>query len=1052
MQNKAWIGIGAVVVVVILISIGYVITDRTYYCESRGIVMECERFSASGNRCYPNLLDNLGYRDCSSGWIKLSDYVNDTNKTEPEPVLTHNLTRTASTETICYEDGTCNLILFSGTRFAYEDDTWKKVENAKSLKNAWKVVKLKDDSDHAIEVLDFNYTSITLNFSFVGNPDDYEYEVDDNKIKIKFKIKEIVFNGTDDVEVETETEIEIEDEEKVVYSGNPLGKKFSLGEHSTTIQLQDADTENLDDAYVKQSGPDRNYGIAVSIFVVLETSFGNTFRSYIKFNISGIPSGQTIDEAILFTYPVTVLTGDAPNISVHHVYNNTWVEGTEDDKSVVGQSSDTNITWNNQPCGIYPLSSKCNGTPEDYNTKQTTGEWYNWTVTNAVDYEYTNSNENVSLLIKVGGNDTAPGSDNTYWIFRSKEYTDDISLRPYLNITYSLFVDPTAPDNVGFLYPTPANDTNLSQDNYFVNVSFHDANPDWCELELTNTSGTINYTMVQGANSSEYYLNTTHTNNMTYFLAYCNDTAGNWNHSETRFVNISKIYPIVTLYNVSTDTTDRTPSIEFLTINDEITTSCYLYFDDVAYDVNASVKNNTQTTLTVNETLDWGSYSVYVKCSDATGTGTSATITIELSDLYFGIENATGDIVWKVDDEGVMTAFKLILSSILTDNTYSFTIAQLYNYLHNSTFINTSGNQGSYDISTTGTGTFGDLDVTGEAYIGSATEKILIKDDGVAVGLIGYDGSGFNPIHIRAGSGNQLYLDTSSNIGIGAIASASHRLTIEKSVVGACSTRTYNSNSGGYAIHRVKAGAPEMKFVVYGPTYATAYYQSVGQLLADTDITELRIVAQKSDGIIVFQTGGQLSGDEKMRIDTDSVIIGATESDTLFRVAGNATIDENLTAENVWLPTYCFAHTADTQNITGAGVWLNVSFDEQASLCTHMTHTHSDSTNDTFTIQNDGVYDISYHMTFSDTAPSPSGHIEMRVIRNATEILGSLLEEDSSKQYNDFTLSNGILVKLTVDDRLIFQFTSDDTTVGMSSHAAYGDHRDTGVIKIRRIG
>ena len=74
MKNKNWIGIGAVLVIVILGSLGYVITDKTYYCEEKGIVIECARFSGSGLRCYPDLTTTKGYRDCTD-WTKLKDYI-----------------------------------------------------------------------------------------------------------------------------------------------------------------------------------------------------------------------------------------------------------------------------------------------------------------------------------------------------------------------------------------------------------------------------------------------------------------------------------------------------------------------------------------------------------------------------------------------------------------------------------------------------------------------------------------------------------------------------------------------------------------------------------------------------------------------------------------------------------------------------------------------------------------------------------------------------------------------------------------------------------------
>jgi len=73
-DSKAWIGLGIISLIIILTGIGYQISDKTHFCQEKGIVMECLRFSSSGNRCYPNLLDNKGYVDCSN-WIKLKDYI-----------------------------------------------------------------------------------------------------------------------------------------------------------------------------------------------------------------------------------------------------------------------------------------------------------------------------------------------------------------------------------------------------------------------------------------------------------------------------------------------------------------------------------------------------------------------------------------------------------------------------------------------------------------------------------------------------------------------------------------------------------------------------------------------------------------------------------------------------------------------------------------------------------------------------------------------------------------------------------------------------------------
>jgi len=53
------------------------LTDtNAYYCQEKNTVMDCNRFAGNGTtRCYPNMFDTKGYKDCSSGWAKI---INDT--------------------------------------------------------------------------------------------------------------------------------------------------------------------------------------------------------------------------------------------------------------------------------------------------------------------------------------------------------------------------------------------------------------------------------------------------------------------------------------------------------------------------------------------------------------------------------------------------------------------------------------------------------------------------------------------------------------------------------------------------------------------------------------------------------------------------------------------------------------------------------------------------------------------------------------------------------------------------------------------------------------
>ncbi|GAI41113.1 unnamed protein product, partial [marine sediment metagenome] len=170
-------------------------------------------------------------------------------------------------------------------------------------------------------------------------------------------------------------------------------------------------------------------------------------------------------------------------------------------------------------------------------------------------------------------------------------------------------------------------------------------------------------------------------------------------------------------------------------------------------------------------------------------------------------------------------------------------------------------------------------------------------------------------------------------------------------------------------------------------------------------------------------------------------------------VGGNLTVAGNVTADNVHIPTMIFSHTDANISVASGGTWHNVTFDEgDAPVKYQITHNYTDVRNDTFKIVSTGVYEILYTMSFADSAASPSGHINTRVILNNVEINGSLLESDTSKQYADTIISHSsILAELTAGDTIAFQFTADDTTIALQSHATSGVHRDSAVISIKRL-
>lgn len=178
----------------------------------------------------------------------------------------------------------------------------------------------------------------------------------------------------------------------------------------------------------------------------------------------------------------------------------------------------------------------------------------------------------------------------------------------------------------------------------------------------------------------------------------------------------------------------------------------------------------------------------------------------------------------------------------------------------------------------------------------------------------------------------------------------------------------------------------------------------------------------------------------------NSTAVGSTIIPSDLEVVGN------ITGENVFLPAYVSAHTNNEIAVAVAGVFYNVTFDqEEAEFKKRITHTAADNTNITFTIEDTGTYEITYTMVFEDSAASPNAHVVSAVFKNNAELNGFTIEKDSSKQNSDFGLHHSDLVDLTTGDEINLRFTSDDTTVSLTTHLTFGVHQNTGHLTIKRI-
>ena len=158
----------------------------------------------------------------------------------------------------------------------------------------------------------------------------------------------------------------------------------------------------------------------------------------------------------------------------------------------------------------------------------------------------------------------------------------------------------------------------------------------------------------------------------------------------------------------------------------------------------------------------------------------------------------------------------------------------------------------------------------------------------------------------------------------------------------------------------------------------------------------------------------------------------------------------------IMIPTLCppahfFSHTNSTLPAT-VGTWRNITFDQDLiESIEGATHDPTGSLNYTFNITESGIYKFQYFTSFTDSSPSPTSNIAVRVILNGIEINGSTFEIDSVRQDAEIEGSNTIHAKIAAGDAIAFQFISDDADVLLATHSTFGQHPDSATVTMERI-
>ncbi|HUJ16750.1 MAG TPA: MBG domain-containing protein [Nitrospirota bacterium] len=255
------------------------------------------------------------------------------------------------------------------------------------------------------------------------------------------------------------------------------------------------------DAQVASGKPTTNYN-TTNLYIQSSSmnSYGNE-RAWLKFDLSGIPSGATISGASLQLWDWKA-TGAALPAEVRGGSDDTWTE--------------TGITWNTQPAlGAAALDTQTLAAA-------TANLWYNWNVTPFVQGKWA-ANKLVSLVVKPVTEGAADATAPSYG-FDSKEYGSNA---PVLQVTMQ------------------SGGTSVTQVQFFYRYSTDNAS--WGAWTPVSTATAAPYTAAfgfpQGSGYYEFYSLATDSNNNV-------EPAPAAAPAATHYTDTPAYYPIVSLEGV----------------------------------------------------------------------------------------------------------------------------------------------------------------------------------------------------------------------------------------------------------------------------------------------------------------------------------------------------------------------------------------------------------------------------------------------------------------------------------------------------------------------
>ncbi|MHB8793750.1 MAG: DNRLRE domain-containing protein [Thermoleophilia bacterium] len=211
--------------------------------------------------------------------------------------------------------------------------------------------------------------------------------------------------------------------------GNAAISEDHVFQTARLVTIQPSPSQGQE-TWISNSGASLNNGAATDLVVGNHNASSDNRRSLLKFDLSGIPVGSTVNSATMSLYQHAQEDTSTPQLGIYFA-TRSWAEGTGN-----GSSTADGATWNTHD-GINSWST---GGGDFYATAQatatapdSTSAWLDFEITGLAQNWVDGSISNEGMFVKKSGENPAVRDFKTFY---SSDYEGDPSLRPRLVVEY----------------------------------------------------------------------------------------------------------------------------------------------------------------------------------------------------------------------------------------------------------------------------------------------------------------------------------------------------------------------------------------------------------------------------------------------------------------------------------------------------------------------------------------------------------------------------------------------------------------------------------------